>query len=109
MYVGQVSYLDFDNDIPVVGPGANAFRAFLLKRVSFEHERELRVIVLKFKDIGDGLLVPVDLPTLIQEIRIAPTAPPWYRDVVTTTLAALKFECPIEQSELVADPSFGPL
>lgn len=110
VHIGMVSYMDYATAMPALGPRANVFRAFLLKRVSFQHERELRVITLSFdRSIGDGLLAPVDLPTLIQEIRIAPTAPPWYREVVSSTLAALEFECPIEQSALAANPYFGPL
>jgi hypothetical protein len=66
-----------------------------IKRKSFEHERELRAVVM-LPEPGKGVGIPYDMNTLIARIHIAPLARPYYVDAVRyvidhadPTLAAL--------------------
>jgi hypothetical protein len=95
IYIGEVAYQPSINT-------AFAFSSFLYKRVSFEHEKELRAVawlpgmfgdvpVLKGENLQayaerlrpcfDGY-IPVDLDILIDEIFVAPMSPPYYGEVV---------------------------
>jgi hypothetical protein len=72
------------------------------KRVSFEHEREVRAIIDSRDPESDriGLTVPVDLATLIQRVHVAPTAPGWYEDVVRRAAKRYGLDAPVSRSDL---------
>lgn len=83
-YIGRVSYVDFSGPGP--GTKLNMLDAAFLKRKSFEHEREARVLFWnsKFLDsnwkpedqpASDGL--DVDLAQLLQSVFLSPMAPKW--------------------------------
>jgi hypothetical protein len=92
---GVIRYLDYNTQ--TTEPD-NPFAPFISKRKSFEHERELRLLTQealhpelwdsgskRWKDDTDiraGVEVPVDMDLLIEEVRVAPTMPPWYFDSV---------------------------
>lgn len=116
--VGIVDYLDYSFDI--IDP-SNIFFRFVSKRKSYEHERELRAIVLDIPadDEGTsavdlekrspsqvGLSVSVNPKVLIESIRVAPQTPPWQTDVVRTIVNRLLPEVPVLQSELDDDPLY---
>jgi hypothetical protein len=90
-YVGVVHYIDYERGVI---PESNAFYSYLYKRKSFEHEREIRAVLmdLPHKE-GDGLdmereqteagkVVPVNLDALIENIYVAPTSPSWFKELV---------------------------
>jgi len=68
VYVGKVQYIDYNKDMA----SKNIFETLFYKRKSFEHEHEIRLIVLEddenpyFEQAGAGL--SVDLNRLIDEI-----------------------------------------
>jgi hypothetical protein len=95
VYIGDVNYIDYAVDRV---PEYNALLPMLYKRKSFEHEREVRALVLETvrKDEGESggwvdtqpgedpfarqleaLSIAVDLSALIREVYIAPGSPPW--------------------------------
>ena len=100
--LGPVEYVDFDNNGMIL-PQSFGRRAMpgLLKRKSFEHEREVRGLihhtnyaelpsVLPYTDMVErfrsssppGLSVNVNLHEMIEEIYISPLARSYFRDVV---------------------------
>ena len=109
VHVGMVNYIDYEHDTIPVG---NILAPTMYKRKSFEHERELRAVIWtlehgkndwglknKFKDVS-GLYVPVDIPTLIERIYLAPTAPHWVRELIDSLLKRFGHAIPVVQSSL---------
>lgn len=77
IFIGTVSYLDYDNDIMEWG---NMFLPFLVKRRAFDHEREVRAVMWLppnrlVERNGNGYYVDVDLDTLIDDIVVSSAAP----------------------------------
>lgn len=107
--IGQVHYVDFQKDVM---PGGNAFWPFLMKRRSFEHEHELRAVVLRPNFVEnheidptgapDHLLIRVDPFALIEAVYVAPGG--WYRDVVEEVMSRFHLECEVRQSSMDDKP-----
>ncbi len=104
IHIGQVQYVDYDNDTI---PEDNGLVPYLYKRKNFESEREVRAIVqkppsgiditelrssiqeisieeiTKWEDIyGMGINYEVNLELLIQEIVVAHLVPDWFLQLV---------------------------
>lgn len=111
--VGKVRYLDYEEE---VFPERTSLIPFLHKRMSFEHERELRAIIQSpfpgdssttgVDEFPDGLLASVNIDTLIERVYVAPTAPAWFTDLVKSAVATYGFSISIQQSDLVQDPIY---
>lgn len=106
--VGVVKYMDFEkNHIDFT----NIFSPFLHKRLSFEHEKEVRAIVWrsdllnfspeKANDLFPyGMNVKCDLSILVEQVYVAPTAPAWFKDLVKSALSRFNINAPVNQSSL---------
>jgi hypothetical protein len=115
VYVGEVQYVDYESDKL---PEGNMFHLFTHKRKSFEHERELRAVIWDTSQVGGpidvtatnpntGLPVKVSLDDLIEAVYVAPTAPPWFRDLVEAVSGKYDLtDKPIVRSSLDADPVY---
>lgn len=98
--IGIVKYIDYSKDskdtIPV---SKNAYLTHIHKWKCYEHEKELRAIITFPRQIfpngGElpkevldnfpkGLLIPVDLDILIEQIYIAPKSPVWIKELLTS-------------------------
>ncbi len=109
--VGIVAYRDYDRHLFT---DSNGFHAFLHKRISFEHEREVRAIVwpLGGEDPDsspiptDGLSLRVDLATLIRGVHVSPMAPAWIRDLTEGILRRYHIEAEVQRSRLMDSPLF---
>jgi hypothetical protein len=112
--IGKVSYVDYDSE---VFDEANAFNLILHKRLSFEHERELRAFIwpseeeiaeLKKADLGtdEGIYVSVDLNSLIDEMYVSPSAPNWFAETVKRSVRNSGLGHPIRHSKLNDEPFF---
>jgi len=109
VYVGVVNYIDYAGGGQIM-PEGNLFYPFLHKRKNFEHERELRAIVAKWRPqpglgadtetIEDGLSISVNLETLLAEVRVPPAAPPWFAEVIRSVMARFEVPCSVVQSQL---------
>jgi hypothetical protein len=97
VYMGSVSYIDFEKESI---DETNQFNRFFRKRKSFEAEKELRACFTELlPNIGwseraltvnpRGIPISCDLPTLVEEVVVAPTAPRWYADAVTALVGNL--------------------
>lgn len=114
--IGQVNYIDYELDNMQYKD--NMLAPFLHKRKSFEHERELRAIMMKIPKKGErydydgeafehGTYVQVNLDELIDKIYVAPTAPQWVVELVELVLNKYKLEHKkVIQSSLFVKPTF---
>jgi hypothetical protein len=114
VHVGMMNYIDYESEAI---PFGNIMYPTIYKRKSFEHEKELRALIWtaqngknvfgpenKFKDVP-GLYVPVDIPTLVERVYVAPTAPAWIPDLIASLLKRFGREISVVQSSL-ADKAF---
>jgi hypothetical protein len=102
IHAGQVLYQDYDKDFI---PEDNLFAPFMRKRRSFEHEREIRVILLRDEEItAGGVETPADLDALICEVRVAPSAPGWLRELTEALIARYDLDAPVRQSAMDEQP-----
>ena len=107
--VGNVEYLDFDNDdSPFSSNDPNIVVQAFQKRSYFKGDSETRIVINPFSNIvlvaeskdQRGISVPVDLNSLITEIRVAPGAAPWYRETVRSVCDRFELQIPIESSQI---------
>lgn len=118
IYIGFVKYIDYEKDII---PDRNIFNPFLYKRKSFEHEKELRAIIMKFalaeQSKGKHILyvdpewignyVESDLSVLIENIVVSPTAPDWFTELIRSIMNKFGLiDIEIKQSDLTKDPLY---
>jgi hypothetical protein len=112
VYIGEVHYIDYKTT-PI--PEGNPFYKFLHKQKSFEHEHELRAIVLRHlvndrffpSPIEFGVEIPVDLERLIHTIFVAPTAPHWFYKLVCSITNRYGVNVDVIQSLLYSKPIFS--
>jgi hypothetical protein len=113
---GLVTYIDYEKDS---FDGGNIFNAFMHKRISYEHDRELRAIVVSTFPPGNapnlpknfvfsehGVKVPVDLDLLIQKIFVSPASPKWFKEIVESLRDHYSSGAPVIQSSLASDPIY---
>ncbi len=87
IYIGRVEYADYES---VIIDSTNLLNAFVLKRKSFEHENELRMIVMTAGDPEQkGINVEVNLNQLIEQVYVAPDSPDWFK--ILTEKIRLRF------------------
>lgn len=115
VYLGVVKYIDYESEWIDAG---NAMTAFVHKRKSFEHEREVRAMVCKwpessseeldmtYETIGNGIEVKVDVERLIERIYIAPSAPSWFADLVRALIQRYGYKFDVMHSKLNQQPLF---
>jgi hypothetical protein len=107
----MVQYVDYQS-APM--PFGNIFFPFVFKRISFEHERELRAIVWGLEDVNHpqiaqgatGVPVKIDPADLIQAIHVSPSAPKWFGDVVSAVILRYGLTCPVIHSSLYERPVY---
>jgi hypothetical protein len=91
--IGLVGYIDYEKDSFST---VNMDHLYVHKRKSFEYEHEIRCLIRRYPDhwtdaplIDQGVAVAVNLDVLIENIYVAPASPPWFFDIVNSTI--LKF------------------
>jgi hypothetical protein len=120
-YVGQVKYLDYDGYADLI-EGWDALSPFVHKRKSFEHEKELRVLVQTLPTVKrrDGLLahdlnatpqqrghwVHIDLTELIAEVFTPPQGEPWFKELVENVCRKYGLSVQVKQSRMDKDPLY---
>jgi hypothetical protein len=101
--IGVVKYLDYDTDEI---DWQNVFNLGLHKRMSFEHEREIRGIIMDPGVNARGTSVAVDLEVLVDEVYVAPTTPSWFAEVVQSVLGQYGVSRAVRRSKLGEDPLY---
>ncbi len=117
IFIGKVKYIDYTREMI---PKGYIFNPFLYKRKSFEHERELRAVILKFASPQEsvekpilyvdpkwfGIYVKTDLDRLIDAIVVSPSVPDWFIDLVSSIMKKYGLSKKVEQSELSKEPPY---
>jgi hypothetical protein len=130
IYVGEVKYIDYSRT-PI--PTGNMFDAFMHKRLSFEHEHEVRAVTadqVTAREIwqrtshaygpGDtvphpldmpadypaGLNIPINLAGLVEAVYISPEAASWFAKLVEKLIHRYGYTWPIHYSDLGKDPVY---
>jgi len=115
VFLGVVKYIDYENEGIDAG---NLLTPFVHKRMSFEHEREVRALVIKIpvaeggtldmtqETISRGLAIQVDVERLVEKIYIAPSAPGWFADLTRALIHKYGYEFEVDQSKLDQQPLF---
>ena len=117
LYAGKVRYTDYDT---TPYSSKNLFSNVMQKRISYEYERELRVVFWDmarggpYRDFAEleALVVPpgvefeCDLDLLVSAVYVSPASESWYRDLVESVMAkyGLTNPLPVKQSNLDAIP-----
>lgn len=115
IHVGLVQYIDYKSYFM---PEGNLFYPFLHKRKSFEHEHELRALIMmpipgeggsldfSKEPTFQGKFVPVNLDTLIETIFVCPSAPSWFFSLVKDVMGKFNIKKEIKQSQLNEAPFY---
>jgi len=114
IYIGVVRYIDYARDVVTRG---NTYWPFVYKRKSFEHERELRVVLQdgtccayagwsKLAQTQAGREIEVNLRRLKEAVHVAPQTPAWKREAIESVVRRFGLETPVLQSALDADALF---
>jgi hypothetical protein len=115
---GKIVYIEYETD-PI--PRDNALVPFLYKRMSFEHEHEVRAIYWNITELQPqlqaefegrwveparkGVDIPANLDTLIESVYVSPTKEDWFYELVKTTLAKYGHkDKETKKSRLAEDP-----
>ncbi len=114
VFIGQVSYVDYQATFI---PEENMFDRYLHKRKGFEHEKEVRAIVMRFpsnvmrspskKVNDDGEYFEVNLSKLIHEVVVAPFAPDWFFELVKSVATRYCITAPVTKSSMADSPVWG--
>lgn len=105
----EVMYVDYERH--AYNPG-NIFHHYVYKRLSFQHEMEVRAVVWGMEEQNQPLieanaphvLIDVDLSTLIESVQISPTAQPWFADLVQRCAKRYGLDAHVVQSDLYRSP-----
>jgi len=115
--IGRVRYIDYEKNW---SPEGNLYYPFFHKRLSFDHEREVRAVFLDAElppgeeintdelqeNPKKGQLRAVSLAELVQSVRVAPTAADWILHLVERVTLRYGFTFPIQRSALDAPPTY---
>lgn len=118
-YIGQVQYVDFKS-FSFSMPLEPQIFPFFFKRKSFEHEKELRVLIsvvpkkgnnldlslLKETPKEPGLCFPTNLDTLINKVVVPETSKEWFKELVQSVLSKYGVNKEVEGSTLSIEPAF---
>lgn len=120
IYIGRIYYRDLEKlafeELELepqnqVSENHRSTNQFNYKRISFEHERELRLYFVDTpiphairggipREPMESKRVSVDVKLLISEIVVAPIAEKWFKDLVTSVARKLGFDLPVSSSTL---------
>lgn len=104
VYMGVVSYVDYHRHMM---PADNVFNPFLIKRLSFSHEREARAIISDEREPSICLKeIPIELERLVKRIYVSPESPGWFYDVVKNLSSNYGLIVPVQHSEINATPLY---
>lgn len=102
---GEVRYIDYDSHRI---DETNALNYVTHKRLSYSHEREFRSVIWLRNGMDTtqiyGINKVVDIPTLVESVFIAPTAPDWITKLVEDVSAKYGFDFEVYKSILAQNP-----
>lgn len=102
--IGRINYIDFNKKFAAFGNDA-----FFYKREAFQYEHEVRLVYVELGHKTEqkmGILIPVDLNILIENIYVSPTSKPWFKSAIQNVLTIYGLKKEVKQSSLLATPFF---
>ena len=99
---GVAQYVDFETHVL---EHINVLLWGVLKRISYHHEREFRLISVDPTGLT-GLSLPVDLSQLVENVYVAPTTPDWLYDLLVSLLVRYGLAVPVLRSGLLNAPKY---
>lgn len=105
VYASMVQYRDY-RTAPI--PYGNMFLPLLHKRMSFQHEREVRALCTREgePDKSAGCYCDIELEKLVGEIVVAPFAEDWFVDLVRSLADRHALGDRVRRSTLSDTPTF---
>jgi len=121
IFISKVYYRDYENvtfnelmfeeQNKIFGGRGGSINQFNYKRISFEHEKELRLYYIDLPiphAIKNGIpreplthkQIDINTNELINEIVIAPFADIWFKDLVEKVISRLNFNFKVKKSDL---------
>lgn len=99
---GIVEYINFETH-----PTAqfNLYTWAVLKRESFSHEREFRLVSMQNPG-PDGIHVAVRVQDLVEKVFVAPTTPDWMYELVKSLISRYDLDVEVVRSELNQPPNY---
>jgi Protein of unknown function (DUF2971) len=124
VWISTVKYIDYNKDLSGL---SNTFEAFTCKRLSFQHERELRAFtsllghrfmeslldqnkkatrlhwpekISKYDQEAYGKYIPIKLDSLIERIYLSPSSQDWHIDLVKSITKKYNINKEIIKSKL---------
>lgn len=98
--IGRIKYIDYNKSYAGIND------AFWNKRKSFEHEREVRALVIDHSCKASGKLIKCNLDILIDEVFVSPKAPEWFVNLVNEINQKYSLGLKVSKSELLEEPFF---
>lgn len=99
IFIGKVNYIDYKKTII---PSRSVFDPLLYKRHNFKHEREFKYLTKGTSLMGHR--VETNLEELIEDVRIAPESPDWFKNIVQTLMKKFDLNKIVSNSELDERP-----
>ena len=114
VHIGTVNYIDYESQWL---PEGNTFYPFMHKRMSFEHEHELRAVIQEFPQDESGVnlaKIPPDpgiwkklsLQKLAETVYVSPGAPGWFIELIRLVLSRYEIDIEVRQSSLDTEPFY---
>jgi hypothetical protein len=100
---GMVQYVDYETFEP---NDVNILVWAVLKRLSFIHENEFRLLILNDTTSPEGISVPVNVDSLIEHVYVSPTTPDWMVRLLVSLLKRYGLSKPIIRSDLNTAPGY---
>lgn len=98
--IGAIEYSDYERDD---FSAADIFSLAMHKRRNYEHEKELRAIVM-CNEGGSGKRVNVDLDAMIQKVYVAPGSKTWFSELLIQMLNRYSLSMQVLKSSLDGSP-----
>jgi len=99
IHIGHVNYIDYESRFTGIND------SFWYKRKSFEHEREVRAVLIDhFSKEPFGKMVPVNLSELIEKVYVSPTSAIWFKDLVKDVMSKYEIKKRLFLSNLTVHP-----
>lgn len=122
--IGRVKYVNFARHDMTTYLGQQSHQRALLKREKYAHEQEIRIVALndvhanalnpdgsppseeqqqgpgRFDSDRPGMYLRVDLNALIERVITAPSASPWFQDLVARLCRRYSLDASVDDSRL---------
>jgi len=116
IFIGKVKYVDYNNEEI---PEGYLINPFFYKRKSFEHEKELRAIIMRYPTKRRGVnfikspdvftrgeYLDIDLETLVEKVYVSPMSPDWFKSLVESVMKKYGIDKKTAVSDLDDSPTF---